>query len=560
MLKKNTSTKSFNAAWLIILLFTVFMVQCKKDDSNDNANPTVLATTPADGEINVVTSQKISVLFSKVMDTATINNTTFLLKQGGIAVAGLVSYTDSTATFTPASFWAPQTVYSGTITTGATDNLGNALQTDFSWSFTTGATSNPDVPRVTKTNPENNESSVRINQKVAASFSEVMDASSLTAVSFLVKNGSTSVTGAISYSGTTAIFAPASNLSANTKYTATISTGVKDLTGTALASNYTWSFTTGSTVDAIAPTVTSTDPINATPSVPLNKVVSVRFSEFMDPLTISDATFSISNGAANVAGVISYTGTTAVFSPTANWVGSTTYTATVTTAAKDLAGNALANNYTFTFTTGTTSSQPVVNLGSAGNFVILSGSGITSTGQTVVNGDIGTSPTGTIDGFPPGVVYGNIHAADPIAAQAKLDLTTAFNEVQSRANGAISLPGDISGLTFTPGLYSNSTSVMLSAGNATLDAQGDVNAIFIFQMGSTLTTSPGTQLILSGGAQAKNIYWSVGTSATLGTNSVFSGNILADQSISLNTGAVLNGRALTRIAAVTFQGNTVNHP
>ena len=101
---------------------------------------------------------------------------------------------------------------------------------------------------------------------------------------------------------------------------------------------------------------------------------------------------------------------------------------------------------------------------------------------------------------------------------------------------------------------------MLSAGSVTLDAQGDANAVFIFKMGSTLTTLPGTQVILSGGALAKNIYWIVGTSATLGTTSLFYGNILADQSISLNTGAVLNGRALTQIASVTLQSNTVTKP
>lgn len=546
----------------MMLLFTVFFVQCKKDDKNDNGttSPTVMASSPAADAISVLTSQKITVSFSKAMDTATLNTTTFLLKKGSSSVAGIVAHTDSTATFTPASYLSPQTVYTATITTGVADTLGITLQTDYTWSFTTGATANPSVPRVIVTDPVNNATNVGFNQQVTAGFSEAMMASSLTAATFTVTQGTNAVTGSVSYTGTTAIFTPASNLSPNTLYKAIITTGATDATGTALAADYSWCFTTGSVSDALAPTVTSTDPMNAAPSVPLNKVVSIRFSESMNPLTITGSSISIANGATNAPGVVSYTGTTAVFSPTSNWLAGTTYTATVTTAAKDLAGNALANDYIFTFTTGTVSSQPTVNLGSAGNFLILSGSGITNTGQTVINGDIGTSPTGTIDGFPPGVVYGNIHAADPTAAQAKQDLTAAYNDVQGRATGAVSLPGDLSGLTLTPGLYSNSTSVMLSTGNVTLDALGDNNAIFILQMGSTLTTSPGTQVILSGGAQAKNIYWSVGTSATLGTNSTFYGNILADQSISLNTGAVLTGRALTRIAAVTFQGNTINHP
>ena len=119
------------------------------------------------------------------------------------------------------------------------------------------------------------------------------------------------------------------------------------------------------------------------------------------------------------------------------------------------------------------------------------------------------------------------------------------------------MPGDLSRLTFTPGLYKNSTSVMLSAGNVTLDAQGDPNAVFIFQMGSTLTTSAGTQVVLAGGAKASNIYWSVGSSATLGVNSIFKGTILAEVSITSNNGAVTDGTLLTKTGAVTLEANTI---
>jgi len=152
-----------------------------------------------------------------------------------------------------------------------------------------------------------------------------------------------------------------------------------------------------------------------------------------------------------------------------------------------------------------------------------------------------------------------MHVTDPTAAQAQLDLTTAYNYAAGLPNGAV-LPGDMSGLTFTPGLYKTSSTVMLSAGNVTLDAQGNANAVFIFQVGSTLTTLGSTQVILAGGAQAKNVFWQVSSSATLGTNSMFKGTIMSLQAVTLDTGANLVGRALARNAAVTLDSSTVTAP
>jgi hypothetical protein len=152
-----------------------------------------------------------------------------------------------------------------------------------------------------------------------------------------------------------------------------------------------------------------------------------------------------------------------------------------------------------------------------------------------------------------------MHVTDPVAAQAQLDLTIAYNDAAGLLGAAV-LPGDMSGLTFTPGLYKTSSTVMLSAGNVTLDAQGNANAVFIFQVGSTLTTIGSTQVILAGSAQAKNVFWQIGSSATLGTNSSFQGTIMSLESITLDTGATLVGRALARNAAVTMDSNTVTAP
>jgi hypothetical protein len=215
----------------------------------------------------------------------------------------------------------------------------------------------------------------------------------------------------------------------------------------------------------------------------------------------------------------------------------------------------------------TSSSGPdEVDLGSASDFAVLAGSGISNIGvSTMVNGDVGSFPTATINGLLPENVNGTLYTtADPIVGLAKDDLDAAYNEAQSRSLDAISLPGQIGGLTLAPGLYVNSTTSGISGtgpnGILTLDAKGDANAVWIFKVGSTFITDAGTSIVLAGGAQAGNIYWSVGTSATLGTNSVFYGIILADQSITLTTGATLNGVAYARTASVTLDSNTVTKP
>ncbi len=207
-------------------------------------------------------------------------------------------------------------------------------------------------------------------------------------------------------------------------------------------------------------------------------------------------------------------------------------------------------------------SQAGIDLGSAGNFAILAGATVTNTGGTIVTGDLGLSPGASVTGFPPGEVRnGAIYAADAdgIAEQAKLDLTTAYNEAAGRNEAPIGIQGNIGGQTLAPGLYSAGYLAIEDAA-LTLDAEGDADAVWVFQMASTLTVISGQEVILSGGAQAKNIYWQVGSSATLGTYSVFKGNILAYASITLGTGATLEGRALTRVAAVTLDANIVTKP
>jgi len=205
-------------------------------------------------------------------------------------------------------------------------------------------------------------------------------------------------------------------------------------------------------------------------------------------------------------------------------------------------------------------SQARIALGAAANFAVLAGSSVTSTGLTTVAGNLGVSPGTAITGFPPGIVVGLVHAGDPTSAQGIADLTTAYNDAAGRTLCPVTVSGNLGGRTLTPGLYKSTSSLAVSSGDLTLDAQGNSKAIFIFQMASTLTTTSGRQVILTNGALATNVYWQVGTSATLGTTSAFQGTIMADQAITLGTGATLTGRALARIAAVNLDGNAIVKP
>ncbi|MFA7274201.1 MAG: ice-binding family protein [Crocinitomicaceae bacterium] len=204
-----------------------------------------------------------------------------------------------------------------------------------------------------------------------------------------------------------------------------------------------------------------------------------------------------------------------------------------------------------------TTVQPTVSLAGVNNFAVIAGAAVTSTGPTVITGDLGLSPGTSIGGFPPGILNGTLHISDTIASQAKLDLTAAFNDAAGRvATDMVTLSGNIGGLTLTPGLYKSTSSLAVSSGDVTFDALGNANAVFIIQIASTLTTTPGRKVILSGGAQAKNIFWQVSSSASFGTTTEFKGTVMALESITFDTGATLDGRALARTGSVTMDANT----
>jgi hypothetical protein len=203
-----------------------------------------------------------------------------------------------------------------------------------------------------------------------------------------------------------------------------------------------------------------------------------------------------------------------------------------------------------------------VALGAADPFAVLAGSTVTNTGiGTSVTGDLGVSPGTVVTGFPPGSVSGTIHAGDPTAATAIGALTTAYDDAAGRTLCRITVAApNLGGQTLAPGLYWSGSSLEITSGTLTLDAGGDSSAVFIFQSASTLTTTSGLGIVLAGGARSTNVYWQVGSSATIGTGSAFAGTIMADQAVTLETGASLDGRALARIAAVTLDANVIVKP
>jgi hypothetical protein len=197
-------------------------------------------------------------------------------------------------------------------------------------------------------------------------------------------------------------------------------------------------------------------------------------------------------------------------------------------------------------------------LGTAQSFAVLGGSTVTNTGPTTIYGNLGVNPGLAITGFPPGLVGGGaIHSGDGVTLQAQNDTTTAYVALAGEAVTQDLTGQDLGGKTLTAGVYRFASSAQLT-GNLTLDAEGDPEAVFVFQIGSTLTTASNSSVLVIGGGSDCNVFWQVGSSATLGTTTAFKGNIVALTSISLTTGAKIRGRALARNGAVTMDTNDVS--
>ncbi len=323
----------------------------------------------------------------------------------------------------------------------------------------------------------------------------------------------------------------------------------------------------------IAPTVTLTTPLNNATGVALNSTISATFSTAMDPSTITDNTFTVKQGTTVVPGSVAYDGTMATFTPTNFLQAGKVYTATMSTSGKDLAGNGLTSNTMWSFTTGgTISTLAAVNLGSAAEYVILAKTAVSNSSTSAVTGDIGLSPAAQsfITGFSltdatgyatSAQVTGKVYAADQ-ASPTPINLTTAVNNMLTAYNDAAGRPspdfielgsGNIGGKTLAAGLYKWTSTVTIPA-NVTIS--GDANDVWIFQIAGDLTMSSAINITLAGDAQAKNIFWQVAGTVTIGTTSHIEGNILSMTGITFQTGASMNGKALAQ-TAIVLDGNTI---
>jgi hypothetical protein len=594
--------------------------------------PTVIATVPINGATGVPINQALSATFSVAMTPATINATTFTLTGPGTTpVTGVVTYVaaGATATFTPSAPLAYSTLYTATITTGAQNLAGTALAQNYVWTFTTGiAVAVP--PTVTSTIPANLATNVPANQAVSATFSVPMNPATINSTTFtLTGPGTTPVAGLVAYAavGNTATFNPTANLAASTLYTATITTGAQNLAGTGLASNYVWTFTTGAPV-VVPPQIVSTLPANAATSVPLTQAVSATFTKAMNPLTFTNATFTLMQGANTVAATYSYNAATftATLTPLVPLLPSTSYIATVTSGATDLAGDPLGTTPAvpnpWTFTTAAAVVPPPIVFGPVISLFGAFGgnAGITNQGllSAINNGDIGTTAASSlITGFhddsvvtltgvdactytetplnialvgptaaTPGTgliaIYTAPGTSQPTTACPNEGTTTTFATAQTAALQALAAYNTLQGLppgttlsnnelgnrTLAPGTYTSATFYNISAGPLTLDAQGNTNAYWVFQMGSALTVGTPTapeSVVLINGAQASHVFWAVGSAATInyGGGGTMMGTVISSAGTTVSSPGVaavttINGRVIALNASVTIVNTVIN--
>jgi hypothetical protein len=496
---------------------------------------------------------------------------------------------------------SPVTTYTATVTGAKSVATGLPLANPFVWKFTTGLLADLTRPTVTLTVPATTVPgptlAVPANTAITALFSEEMDPTTISNASFLVACALPCLApaGTVTYTvgNRTAVFTPAAPLAVGTTYTATVTIAAKDLAGNALAgnqaplpaaSNYVWAFTTVAAVPPGPVTVLSTVPLAGAPAVCPNATINATFGvpsgQRMDPLSVTSGNFTVTGPGPAFTPVIATsvlldpaTGRIATFTPLAGLTPGVTYTATVkggATGVKDLTvpANAMASNFVWNFTVGFCLAPGAVPLNSASTYGIMATLATTNTGPSQVNGDVALNP-GTSQGIPAPQISGTIHVGDSIAVQAQADLLAAYNFAKALPPGvgtfALTGAADLSGLTLSPGTYTSGSTINITGlAPLTLDAAGNANAVWVFQIGSSMTTAAGSgNVLLINGAQAKNVFWVPTSDMTIGVGTTFQGTILAGRDATGKTGATINGRILAGAftsGTIALDSNTVNVP
>lgn len=598
--------------------------------------PAVTDVNPSNDSTGVAINQTlITATFSEPVSLSGTGAFTLSCAAPCVAPAGNVTFDASqqqaTLELAPTATLASSTRYTATISDAKSLASGLRMTSPYVWRFTTGVTADTTRPRVSLTVPATTKpgplTGVPANTAISAAFTEAMAPGSLNAASFTLTCAAPCVSpsGTVSYSGArkTAFFKPSAALTVGTTYTATVTSAATDLARNQLggnqatlpaASNHVWTFTTTAPTAPANVSVLSTRPGSNAANVCTNASVNATFSVpsgfEMDPATVNTASFNLTGPALTPVASASVvlddaTGRTATLKPLALLTAGVTYTAVVkggVNGVKDLANpaNPMAANYQWTFTAVNCTQPPVpsaIVLGAASTFASYGGTaGMTNQGiDTVINGDIGTTAVSTgvtglrdtngnaytVTPLNDGAVNGSIYTYPPAPGNAttKAIADAALNAAQNAYNQLVAVPpgayagaGELGLLTLAPGTYTSATSYQLTQGDLTLDAQGDPNAVFIFQMGSSLTVgiagpTGARSVILANGAQAKNVFWQVGTSATInGAGGGFmKGTIIAQQAVTFSTAGnakltVLDGRALSLISGVTMVNTHINLP
>ena len=600
MIKLNLPSTTFaGASALLMVLVATGCTSGSRDAILGGPNPAALrpmvtSLAPAVGATGVAVNDAIvTAQFNMPVGPLTGSASfTVTTPAPGVSPAGTVALdaTGTLATFTlaPAAAFAPNTVYTATLMGARSTASGLAMAAPWVGSFTTGSALTTTLPRVMATAPATTVPGPTLGagttSSVTATFTTDMNPATLTPASFhlLATVAGTTPAGSVSYSpaSRTATFTPAAPLLPATTYRATVTPAATSAAGLALAGNtaplpaasaYTWSFTTGAGPDASLPALVLEFPANLANGVQLDSLVSATFSKDMD---LSMALFTVqaspSPDGMPIAGGLTYDPLTrtATFTPSAALAMNTTYTA-VLTGARDLAGNVvpmgtLPDPWSFTTGSALAPAGSGLALGSAATFGLMATSAITNTGPTIINGDLSLAPGSSMVGFPPGIVNGTLQVDNAAAAQARTDLLTAFNVAKALPPGTTITAGADLGAVYptgiAPGTYTSGSTMLIST-PLTLDAGGNADAVWVIQIGSSLTTN--ASVILANGAQAGNVFWVSTLDTTIGVNTIFYGTILAGRNVTAVTGATINGRMMagaTLAGTIALDSNVINVP